>query len=209
MEIIPTKQFSLQLPNNGGCSVIMIGSGRSGKTTALGYLLHKYFSKHIGILMTNSPQANIYKDMDIIQAPKYCPKVFKDMYTINKNTNNHYQFLAVLDDVTTGIKFDKELQKALTIYRNSQISVIQNIQAITLLNTAGRTNATFVFLFKLNTDEQIEKAVKWYLSSYFPPNTKMADKIRYYRESTEDHYFFVIDSLNYNVFRTKINIDDE
>ena len=208
MEIIPTRPFELELPSNGGASIIMIGSGRSGKTTALGYLLDEYFSKHIGVLMTHSPQADIYKKMDIIQCPQYSPKIVKNMAIINKGTKNHYPFLIVLDDVTTGIKFDKELQKALTIYRNSNISVIQNIQAITLLNTAGRTNATFVFLFKLNTDEQIEKAVKWYLSSYFPKGTKMADKIRYYREMTEDHYFFVIDSINNTVTRTKIMLED-
>lgn len=103
-EFIPTKKFDLKLPENGGTSLCLIGSTRSGKSTMLSYVLSKYFKKHIGVLMTNSPQADIYKEMECIQSPEYQPRVIKDMYLINKNTNNHYPFLAVLDDVVTGVK---------------------------------------------------------------------------------------------------------
>jgi hypothetical protein len=122
---------------------------------------------------------------------------------INKETKNNYDFLAVLDDIVTGVKFDKEVLKLLTIYRNSNCSAIISAQAMTLLNSAGRTNINFVCCFKLNSDEQIEKVVKAYLSSYFPPGMKMLEKIRHYRLLTEDHYFFVIDNYNGGVFRTK------
>ena len=204
---IPEKRFDLKLSTKGGNSIAMIGSTRSGKSTALAYVLDKYFKKHISVLMTNSPQADIYKSMKhCIQSPQYLPKVLKDMYTINRDTNNHYDFLAILDDVVSGVKFDKEILKMLTIYRNSDISAIITAQAITLMNSAGRTNINFVLLFKLNSDEQIEKCIKFYLSSYFPPDMKMLDKIRYYRSATEDHHFFVIDTLNGEVYRTKIDL---
>jgi thymidylate kinase len=197
----------LKLSTKGGNSIAMIGSTRSGKSTALAYILDTYFKKHLAVLMTNSPQADIYKSMKhCIQSPQYIPKVLKDMYAINRDTNNHYDFLTILDDVVTGVKFDKEILKLLTIYRNSDMSAIITAQAVTLLNSAGRTNINFVLLFKLNSDEQIEKCVKFYLSSYFPPTMRMLDKIRYYRSATEDHHFFVVDTLNGGVYRTKIDL---
>lgn len=204
---IPDEEFKLKLSAKGGNSIAMIGSTRSGKSTALAHILDKYFKKHIAVLMTNSPQADIYKSMKhCIQSPQYIPKVLKDMYAINRETGNHYDFLTILDDVVTGVKFDKEILKLLTIYRNSDMSAIITAQAVTLLNSAGRTNINFVLLFKLNSDEQIEKCVKFYLSSYFPAGMKMLDKIRYYRAATEDHHFFVVDTLNGGVYRTKIDI---
>ena len=204
---IPDERFTLKLSTKGGNSIAMIGSTRSGKSTALAYILDTYFKKHLAVLMTNSPQADIYKSMKhCIQSPQYIPKVLKDMYAINRDTNNHYDFLTILDDVVTGVKFDKEILKLLTIYRNSDMSAIITAQAVTLLNSAGRTNINFVLLFKLNSDEQIEKCVKFYLSSYFPPGMRMLDKIRYYRSATEDHHFFVVDTLNGGVYRTKIDL---
>jgi len=204
---IPDEKFHLKLSAKGGNSIAMIGSTRSGKSTALSYVLDKYFKKHLAVLMTNSPQADIYKSMKhCVQSPQYLPKVLKDMYAINRDTSNHYDFLAILDDVVSGVKYDKEILKLLTIYRNSDISAIITAQAATLLNSAGRTNINFVLLFKLNSDEQIEKCVKFYLSSYFPPGMRMLDKIRYYRDATQDHHFFVIDTLNGGVYRTKIDL---
>lgn len=204
---IPDEPFHLKLSAKGGNSIAMIGSTRSGKSTALAYVLDTYFKKHISVLMTNSPQADIYKSMKhCVQSPQYLPKVLKDMYAINRDTGNHYNFLTILDDVVTGVKFDKEILKLLTIYRNSDMSAIITAQAVTLLNSAGRTNINFVLLFKLNSDEQIEKCVKFYLSSYFPPGMRMLDKIRYYRDATQDHHFFVVDTLNGGVYRTKIDI---
>ena len=205
--MIPTKPFALTLSKSGGNSIGMIGSTRSGKSTCLSYILQHYFKKHMTVLMTNSPQAEIYKEMaHCIQSPIYVPKVIKDMYTINRDTENHYDFLAILDDVVTGVKFDKEILKMLTIYRNSNISGIICSQAVTLLNSAGRTNLNFVFLFKLNSVEQIEKVIKFYLSSYFPKSYRMIDKIRWYQENTQDHHFIIIDNLNGDVIRTKLEL---
>ena len=205
-EVIPTEPFALDIPKEGGCSILLAGSTRSGKSTALGYILHKYFTKYIGVLMTHSPQADIYKDMDIIQAPNYYPAVIRDMAYINKKTENKYDFLAILDDVVTGIKHDKEVLKMLTIYRNSNCSTIMCIQALTLMNSAGRTNVNFVVLFKFNSDAEIERAVKMYLGSYFPKDWKLLDKMRAYRELTENHYCFIVDNLNGRVFRSKIPV---
>ena len=205
---IPTQPFTLQLSTEGsGNSIAMIGATKSGKSFALSHILQHYFKKHLTILMTNSPQANIYKEMKgCVQSPQYIPKILKDMAHINRETDNHYDFLAVIDDVVTGTKFDKEVLKLLCIGRNNGQSAIICVQDITLINSAGRNNINFVILLKLNTDDRIEKVVKAYLSSYFPKSMKMLDKIRWYRENTQDHYFIVVDTLNGQVYRSKIGI---
>ena len=203
---IPDKPFELKLSSDGsGNSVMCIGSTKSGKSYALRYILKNYFSKHLGVMMTNSPQAEIYKDMKIIQSPEYIPQVIKDMAYNNEKTKNHYDFLVVLDDIVTNVKNDKEILKLLTIRRNSAMSTIMCSQGITLLSAVGRTNVNFVLLFKQNTDQEREKIIKTYLSSYFPKEMKMRERIHWFRVNTEDHHFICLDTLNSVIYRTKIS----
>lgn len=207
--MIDDRPFTLDLPDSktGGCSFALIGSTRSGKTTALKYILQKHFKKHIAVLMSNSLHAPTYKDIDhCVMSPIYSSTVISECYKINKDTKNHYPFLIIMDDIVDK-KFDKEMLRLLTIYRNSGCSAIITAQATTILNASGRTNINFVLLFKLNSDEEIEKAVKKYLGSYLP-GMKMSEKIEYYRRMTADHHFFVVDTLNGEVFRTKINLEE-
>jgi hypothetical protein len=138
---------------------------------------------------------------DLVKSPLYIPKLVKEGYDINKNTKNHYDFLYILDDVVSA-KFDKELLKLLAIYRNSNLSAIISIQSPVLLNSATRGNLNYVLLGRMNSDEQIEKTVKMYLTSYL--DGKMTDKIRKYRELTENHYWIVVNNLTGEVYRTKI-----
>ena len=204
----PTSEFAMTLPDNGGCSILLAGSTRSGKTTAAEHILRKHFGReYISILHTCSPHADIYKQFDVIQAPGYYPSVMSDQMWIQKNTNNKYKFLNILDDLVLGIKYDKALLSALTIGRNSHISVLQGIQAITLLNSASRTNYNFIGLFKLNADSEVERAVKSYLGTYFPADWNLAKKMKAYRELTEDHKFFWIDNLTGKVTLMKVNIN--
>ena len=203
---IPDRPFTLQLSTDGsGNSIAMIGSTKSGKSFALSYILQHFFKEHIGVLMTNSPQANIYKTMKhLTQSPEYFPKILKDMEYINEHTDNNYKFLSVLDDVVTGVKFSKEILRMLCIGRNKGMSAIICVQDITILNSAGRNNINFMLFFKLNTDDRVEKVIKHYLNSYMPKNIKMVDKIRWFRENTENHHFILLDTLNGCIYRTKI-----
>jgi hypothetical protein len=43
------------------------------------------------------------------------------------------------------------------------------------------------------------------LSSYFPKDLKMDDKIRLYRELTQDHYFLFLNALEGKIYRSKVN----
>ena len=104
-------------------------------------------------------------------------------------------------------KYDKELLKLLTIYRNSRISTIICSQALTISNSIARGNINNVMLFKLNSDEAIEKVIKAYLLSYYPTRMKMIDKIKRYREETENHTFYYIDNIAGTISRSKINLN--
>ena len=209
-EIFPVKPFDFKLPKNGGVHFGLIGSGRSGKSTCMIELYNKFFSKaYVTVMMSNSSHADIYRKLPrskVIVSPAYYPKVIHDMAVINKETKNRYDFLTILDDVVTGIKFDKELLRLLTIYRNSNLHSIISVQAVTLLNSAGRTNFSYILLFRLNSDDQIERCVKSYLSTYFPEHMRLADKMRAYKELTEDHWFFVIDNVDGGIYRTRCEL---
>ena len=202
---LETKKFDFELPENGGVSIALLGSTRSGKTTFLKYLLDKHFAKHLKVLMSNSIHAPIYKDMkDMVKSPLYIPKLVKEGYMINKETKNHYNFLYILDDIVTG-KFDKELLKLLAIYRNSNMSAIVSIQSPILLNSATRGNLNYVLLGRMNSEEQIEKTIKMYLTSYLD-GKNMTEKIKNYKALTEDHYWIVINNLDGSVYRTKLKL---
>lgn len=208
---IPDAPFHLEMPpvETGGCSIAMIGSGRSGKTTALKYIIDTYFQKHVGAIFSQSAKADAYKHMKYPLLPLSCcyiPELVAAAYRINKDTHNHYPFLYVLDDVPLA-KNDKELMKTLTIYRNSGISAIQCVQTPTLISATCRSNYTFIMLFKNNSTEQIENICKFFLRGVFPKGWVMEEKIRWYKQATEDHHFLLIDNWNGRITRCKIDLD--
>ena len=199
-----TKPFDFELPSNGGVSVCFLASTRAGKTTFLKELIDDHFSKHVKILMSNSIHAPIYDSMkNLVKSPVYIPKLVKEAYLINKDTRNHYDQLFILDDIVTA-KFDRELLKLLAIYRNSNLSAIISIQSPVLLNSATRGNLNYVMLGRMNSDEQIEKVIKMYLTSWIPG--KIDEKIRKYRELTEGYHWIVVDNLKDQVYRTKLGL---
>jgi len=209
----PIMPFDVKLDPYSGLSFLMIGSTRSGKSTALNWLMENHFfrkeEKFINILFSNSYQAPVYDDYRnnkrVGGSSFYHPKVIKEAYQINRGTNNKYRFNFILDDIVDK-KFDKELIKLLTIYRNSRISTIICSQALTISNSIARGNINNVMLFKLNSDEAIEKVIKAYLLSYYPTKLKMTDKIKKYKEDTNDHCFYYIDNIAGTICRSKINI---
>jgi len=207
---IPDKRFQLELPDEktGGCSILMLGSTRSGKSTALKHILDNYFKSHVGVLFSNSIHANAYKDFhypNLAHSGIVVPELVKDSYLINRETKNHYDWLYIYDD-TPMVRNDKELLKLLTIYRNSGISGIVATQSPTLLNPTCRSNFNFVLLFKMNSAERVEANVKFWLKTYFPKGWTLEDKMMWYNRATENHHFIFIDNLNNTVQRCRIEI---
>lgn len=206
MPDIETQYFEVELPEKktGGCSFALLGSTRSGKTTLLKHIIHEYFEKHIKVLMSASIHASVYDEIkDCIKSPMYSARVVKEGYEINRKTDNHYDMLFILDDIVDK-KFDKELVKLLAVYRNSNLSTIISLQSPVMLNTSVRSNINFVILMKMNNDEAIEKVIRMYLMSYL--EGKMSEKVRLYKKLTESHFFFVINNLTGEVYRSKIMI---
>lgn len=208
---IPDGDFALEMPpvETGGCSILMIGSTRSGKSTALKYIMDKYFRKHCGVLFSQSIKANAYKEFNyplLAKGCAYVPEIIHDFYIINKETQNHYPFLVVIDDHPL-VRNDKELIKLTTIYRNSGISSITCCQNLGMLNPTCRSNINYVMLFFLNNTEAIEKTIKTFLRGFFPQGWNYDKKIEEYRRLTSDHHFILIDNLNGKIFRSKIDLD--
>lgn len=207
---IPDRPFKLIPPDpkTGGCSVLMVGSTRCGKTTCLKHILDKYFKNHVGAIFSESARAPAYQHMKYPLLPLsscYVPELVKASYQVNKELNNFYDFLYVLDDVPL-VKNDKQLLKLLTIYRNSNISAITCVQSPTLLNPTSRSNFNFVLLFHQNTTEQTEQVIKAWLRGYFPKHWRYEDKIEWYNKATEDHHFIMIDNLAGTIQRCKIDL---
>ena len=205
---IPFRNINtLELPDaSSGCSIVMYGSTRSGKTTMLNYLYKKHFTDYLSILISNSLQNEAYKGLKKscgVSSDLFHEELLKDAYKINHATKNHYKFLFIMDDVTDH-RFSKEIVKLFSIYRNSRISTICNVQATTMMNKTARANINFVFLGRLNNDLEIEMVVKSYLTSFFPTSMRMAEKITMYRQLTEDHNWIVIDQVGNDIFRTKL-----
>lgn len=204
---IPSRKLdSIDLPANGGCSFGLIGSTRSGKSTAMIWLWEKYFSRHITIMTTGSIQADIYGPLRAKCAisPAFYPELIKDSMTLNQRTKNHYPILHILDDMLDG-KNSKALAKLLTIGRNSGLSTIICAQELTILNSIGRTNLNYLLCFRLNSDLAVEKVVRNWLRHILPGKT-IDEKCQYYKLLTQDHHFIVVDTLMDEFFHCKLDV---
>lgn len=204
---IPEKNInSLEFPpDKFGCSIVMYGATRSGKTTLLNYLYDKHFKDYISILMSNSLQSDAYKRLkkSCVTSDMFHSEILKDAYKINHESKNHYKFMMIIDDCTDH-KSSAEIVKLFTIYRNSRISAIVCAQATTMMNKTARANINFVLLGRMNNDLEIEMLIKSYLTSFLPTRMKMSEKITLYRQLTNDHHWLVIDQVGNDIFRTRL-----
>ena len=197
---------SLELPDpKFGCSFIMCGSTRSGKTTLLNYLYKKHFKDHISVLMSNSLNSDAYDMLKkhCVSGDFYFPEVLKEMYKINHGTKNEYQFLAIIDDVPDK-REDQEMKRLMTIYRNSRISSIVCAQTATMVNKMARSNINYVLLGRMNSSSEVERNIKDYLQGHLPTTMKMTEKIFWYKEATSNYQWIVLDNINGLMFMTRL-----
>jgi hypothetical protein len=206
IQIPVLNSASIEIPDTKfGCSMIFVGSTRSGKTTLMNYLFKRHFESYISVLMSNSLNSDAYKYLkkQCVTSDWYHPEILKDMYKINHSTKNNYQFMVVIDDVPDK-RNDAEIKRMLTIYRNSRISCMFCAQGLTMLDKLARGNINFVFLGRMNSSEEVERNIKSYLQGHFPTNLKMSEKIKLYRQMTENHQWLVLDQINNHFFMTKL-----
>ena len=197
---------ALELPDpKFGCSLLFLGSTRSGKTTLVNYFFKRHFQDHISVLMSNSLNSDAYDYLKkkCVASDFYFPEILKDMYKINHETKNNYEFMAVIDDVPDK-REDPEMKRLLTIYRNSRISCMISAQVATMMNKMARSNINYVFLGRMNSSSEIEKNVKDYLQGHLPTNWKMTQKIQWYKQTCENYTWIVLDQINGLLFLTRL-----
>ena len=198
---------ALEIPDDKfGCSFILCGSTRSGKSTIMNYLYKKFFSgDYISTLMSNSLQSDAYNYVKkhCNTSDHYHPEILKDCYRINHETKNKYKFLFIIDDVTH-TRHDKEIQRLMCLYRNSRMSCIVSGQGLVMMDKLSRGNINYVMLGKMNSASEIERNIKEFLTAFFPTDMKMAAKIQLYKELTADYCWLLIDNINGKIMRTKL-----
>jgi hypothetical protein len=202
-----SRRFDLEFPTNGGVAIIAIGASRSGKTTLLKHLYEKHFDKHICTMFTMNAHADIYKTLSdkVLISNTFHSELLREAHEINTLCDNKFPFLFISDDyVDHKIKNDPEITRALTIYRNANMSSIFSFQGRTLMSAVGRNNANYIFILKQQTPSEFENVIKEFLSMWLPPGMTMREMIEFCRLATEDHQFFVIDNIKGCCYLTKL-----
>jgi len=209
--ILPFRKLSsIDIPAGGGASFGLIGSTRSGKSTAMLWIWDRWFSHkdQTTILMTGSASNDVYKPLRKACAicPEFHSELIKDAMKMNQAgpSPGCYPTTFIFDDMLDG-KNSKALQKLLCVGRNQNLSTIYVGQELSILNSIGRTNLNFILLFRLNSDMAIEKCVRNYLRHALP-RASIADQCAMYKELTQDHHFIVYDCLANEVFRSKLDL---
>lgn len=208
-------QPSLILDKGTGNTLFIVGSSKAGKSYALIKVYEEYYmndTKTIAILFTDSPQSPHYKDLRK-KGLVICPEGgFNDdakafitkIKALQTKLDNPVRFLLMFDDVLN-LRYSDIIQKALLIYRNSYISTIISIQYPNLLNKSMRANVNNIFLFRFNSDETIEVAIRAFCGSYEPflSINSMEKKIKKYKELTMDHKFIYVNPATASISLAK------
>jgi hypothetical protein len=193
-----SKKFNIELPTNGGVSILLCGASRSGKTTMMKYLYQTHFEKYITVMFSMNRHADIYKDLSdkVIVCDCFHSELLRESHQINTLCDNKFPFLFISDDyVDTKIKNDPEITRCMTIYRNANVSSIWSFQGRTLMSAVGRNNANYIIIFKQQTPLEWENVIKEFLAMYLPTGMTMREMIEFCKEATVDHQFFFIDNI--------------
>lgn len=204
----PCKKFDITLPTNGGTSWMLCGSSRAGKTCLMKHIYNTYYKKHITMMFSMNPQADIYKDFDknVIVSDKFHPELIAEARELNVKCSNKYPMLFISDDyVDSSIKGNPEITRCMTIGRNSGLSSIWSFQGRTLINPVGRAQVNFICIFKQNTNREWKNVVEEFLENWLPIEMTMAEKIAFCVEATKDYQFFCIDQINSECYLTKLS----
>ena len=222
-EIIPLEEVTpdnidfIKMDNNqnSGNSLVLIGSAKAGKSTAMMAIFNKYFNKKkfISTLFSINSHIPIYKtNGDLIKVNKFInesERMIKDMKKINMNSDppNKWNFLIALDDIVDA-RYSRVLNALLLTYRNANFSSLISIQYPKLLSKASRCSANNLLFFSQNLQEAIETVLRSFLGSEFAKRgvTKFNDQISLYRELTKDHSFLYYQPMTQTLKRIRLKI---
>jgi hypothetical protein len=161
-------------------------------------------------MFSMNPHAAIYEDLDkkVMVSSNFHSELLREAHEINTLCNNKFPFLFISDDYVDGkIKNDPEITRALTIYRNANMSSIFSFQGRTLMNSVGRNNANYICILKQQTPLEYENVIKEFLSMWLPSGMTMREMVDFCKAATMDHQFFFIDNIEGCCYLSKLSKD--
>lgn len=196
--------IELRLDEATGNSTVLLGSSKTGKSTAMMHLFKKYYAgkEFVTTLFAENPQIPLYKQRRLIVAAEFEPGLIRLAQKVQKGTKNAYRFSFLLDDIVDQ-RDDKTLKSLILSYRNSDISSVVCLQYTNLLAKNSRANVNNILLFRFNSQEAIELAVKQFLTSHFKRmGVAATDMVEFYKRATADHGFIYLhpasDSISFH-----------
>ena len=191
--------------NKTGCSLCVYGASRTGKTTQIYKIYKKYYydKDTIAFLISPNEHVELYDDFKkdgVIVFDFWNDQLINDLHIIQKKTKNKYKFVVMVDDVIDQ-KSSEQLQKCFLTLRNSKISVIINLQGITLLNKQSRHNANNLIIRKWNNDLEREDTIKYFLNSFEPfySMNNMREKVKLLKDACGMYNYIYLDALHNNL----------
>ena len=192
-------KLKILLDARTGNTMCLLGSSKSGKTTALMKIYDKYYAKNkeiVSTLWSAHPNIAAYRGHKRLLKcgtwDKFGEELIKTEKKIQTKTNNSYEFLNIFDDVLD-IR-SRLVEDLMLTYRNAKMSTIISMQYSNKMPKSIRSNCNNILAFNFNTDESIEVVIRSFLMSYlrnFGLKT-MPEMINWYKSMTRDHGFIYI-----------------
>lgn len=181
--------------SNGGISLTLLGSSRSGKTTFMKQLLPMY-EDAVTILFAPNYTAGAYdsirnKGSNVIVRESYDPDIIGAAEQFQKKTSISIPFCFILDDVIR-VRQSAELASLFLTLRNLNISTIMVTQYYAMITPEVRTNANFSFYFRINTREgrkRVATMISDMIGSHSIPTDELYDAIT-------SHFIIMSDNIN-------------
>ncbi len=205
--------LNIKLDPETGNSMVILGSGKRGKSTLMMKIYKQYYQtdkNYISTLFAINSQIPLYKgNKELIisncfndQSVKY----IKLQKFINNKTKNRYTFLNMFDDVIN-VRHSKIVNELILSYRNSNISSIISLQYGFLLSKMMRANVNNIIIFGSNSNESITDLIDLFLKPYF---TKLGFKdydsqLSLFKYITQDHGFILINPISDSVSFHRLN----
>jgi hypothetical protein len=199
-------------------TMAIIGSSKTGKSTLFRYIFIKYYEpmiKLMSFLYTGSKQIDIYKRLKRLDIIPFfnseCEDLIGVQRYINQETNNHYNFLNIFDDILN-LRYKKLIEELVCKDRNSNISSIISIQDFTMIPPSIRNNVNSFALFKPNTEERNAKFIINLLKPYFlkilGKDASLDDMSSFFNSVTERYGFIYIIPSRQHISFHRLNLND-
>lgn len=209
--------FDPQLCYNVG----VIGSRFSGKTTLLESVYEDLVNDaDITYFFCGNPQAKIYKFIKDKRFlfEEYNSDILTDMRYLQRRLDNLLKINYIFDDSSSrkGNKYDSEIATTNITGRNFNATLWFLTQAATYIDKSNRANLDYVFLLKMNTDEEMETTVFKFLRGIIKPpeyikSNKEKDNFikQWFIENTQDHNMVFVNLRTMKVYRHKVDLKNK